>query len=92
VNYVVHGEDVLIRSGPGPKLQAAERGDLVAFEVDDIDEAAHRGWSVVVHGKARRLSPADVQHLPVDAQPWAVGPRSHVIQVQAHRVTGRRLG
>jgi len=92
VNYVVDGEDVLIRSGPGPKLQAAERGDLVAFEVDDIDEATQRGWSVVVHGKARRLSPADVQHLQVQAQPWAVGPRSHVIRVRPRRITGRRLG
>src|SRR3954453_3009958 len=87
VNYVLYGEDVLIRSGPGPKLQAAERGDVVAFEVDEIDEAAQRGWSVVVHGRAQRLSAAEARHLPEDAQPWAVGPRAHLIRVQAHRVT-----
>ena len=92
VNYVVDGDDVLIRSGPGPKLQAAERHDLVAFEVDDIDELAHRGWSVVLHGTAQRLSPAEVNRLQVEAQPWAVGPRSHVIRVRPRRITGRRLG
>jgi nitroimidazol reductase NimA-like FMN-containing flavoprotein (pyridoxamine 5'-phosphate oxidase superfamily) len=92
VNYVVYGEDVLIRSGPGPKLQAAERRDVVAFEVDDIDEAARRGWSVVVHGTAQLLSMTDARHLPADTHPWASGPRSHVIRVQTQRVTGRRLG
>jgi nitroimidazol reductase NimA-like FMN-containing flavoprotein (pyridoxamine 5'-phosphate oxidase superfamily) len=92
VNYVMVGEDVLIRSGPGPKLQAAERRDVVAFEVDEIDEVAHRGWSVVVHGTARRLSAAETGRLPVDARPWAVGPRSHVIRVRPQRITGRRLG
>ena len=92
VNYVMDGEDVLIRSGPGPKLQAAERRDVVAFEVDHIDEVAHRGWSVVVHGTARRLSAAEAAHLPVDARPWTVGPRSHVIRVRPQRITGRRLG
>ena len=92
VNYVLAGDDVLIRSGPGPKLQAAERRDVVAFEVDHIDEDAHSGWSVVVHGTATRLSAAEAARLPVDARPWAVGPRSHVIRVRPQRITGRRLG
>src|SRR4051794_9922956 len=92
VNYVVYGEDVLIRSGPGPKLQAAERRDVVAFEVDDIDEGGQRGWSVVVHGTAEQLSMADARHLPADPHPWATGPRTHLIRVQTQSVTGRRLG
>jgi nitroimidazol reductase NimA-like FMN-containing flavoprotein (pyridoxamine 5'-phosphate oxidase superfamily) len=92
VNYVLDGEDILIRSGPGPKLQAAERHDLVAFEVDSIDEEQHRGWSVVVHGVAHRLTGAEAKHLPVDVQPWAVGPRPHVIRVRIRRISGRRVG
>jgi len=94
VNYVVSGSDVLVRSGPGPKLQAAERRELVAFEVDDVDDEATTGWSVVLVGRAHRLTPAQLQsfgegELPV---PWVSGPRHSVIRIRPTRITGRRLG
>jgi nitroimidazol reductase NimA-like FMN-containing flavoprotein (pyridoxamine 5'-phosphate oxidase superfamily) len=93
VNYVVEGDDVLVRSGPGPKLQSAERGDTVAFEVDDVDLATHTGRSVVVVGTASRCSPAELAQLDavVDGRPWAAGPRHAVIRIRPSRVTGRRL-
>lgn len=91
VNYVLDGRDVLLRSGPGPKLQAAERRDLVAFEVDDIDERSHTGWSVVLVGRARRLSPAERARLSTLPAPWAAGPRDEVVRITAVRITGRRL-
>jgi nitroimidazol reductase NimA-like FMN-containing flavoprotein (pyridoxamine 5'-phosphate oxidase superfamily) len=93
VNYRVHEGDVLIRSGAGPKLQAAERGDVVAFEVDDIDDDAHAGWSVVVVGRARRLSRSEQLALPADALPqaWANGPRLSVLRIRPTRLDGRRL-
>jgi hypothetical protein len=94
VNYVLSGSDVLVRSGPGPKLQAAERRELVAFEVDDVDDEASTGWSVVLVGRAQRLTPAQLQsldegELPV---PWVAGPRHGVIRIRPTRITGRRLG
>jgi uncharacterized protein len=91
VNYVLRSEDtIVIRTGPGPKLASAERGDRVAFEVDDIDRRTRTGWSVVVTGRARRLSPNEVAacHSP---QPWATGPRRQVLQITIDRVAGRRL-
>ena len=93
VNLAVHGRDLLVRSGPGPKLQAAERREVVAVEVDDVDEQAHTGWSVVAVGRAERLTAAQVQALPLDALPvaWARGPRSAVVRVRAPRVDVRRL-
>lgn len=91
VNYEVDGENVLIRSGPGPKLQAAERGDMVAFEVDDIDEEQHTGWSVVVVGRARRLSAAEQNRVELVPKPWAAGPRLHLVRITSTRITGRRL-
>jgi uncharacterized protein len=89
VNYTLDGEDVLFRTGPGPKLQAAEREDVVAFEVDDVDEQARSGWSVVVVGRAR-LEPVapDAGRGP---EPWAGGPRRHLVRIVPVRVTGRRL-
>lgn len=93
VNYRLHEGDVLVSSGPGPKLQAAERGDVVALEVDHVDEDAHAGSSVVVVGRARRLSRAEQLALPghVLPHPWANGPRLNVLRIRPTRVDGRRL-
>jgi len=89
VNYTYVGGDIFIRSGPGPKLQAAERRDRVAFEVDEIDSALRTGRSVVVAGIAVRVHVDDDGDLP---QPWASGPRNQLIRITPRRVTGRALG
>lgn len=93
VNYALHGDDVLVRSGPGPKLQAADRGEVLVLQVDDVDEDARTGWSVVAAGPGRRLSAAQQQALRGDVLPetWATGPRHAVIRIQMARVEGRRL-
>lgn len=90
INYALDGRDILIASGPGPKLQAAERREVVALLVDEIDEVEHSGWSVLVVGRAERLTPADAARLP-DPLPWARGPRRHVLRITTQRVEGRRL-
>ena len=93
VNLALDGERLLVRSGPGPKLQAAERREVVAVEVDDLDEDSRTGWSVVVAGRARRLHTTEAAALPDDLLPevWARGPRSSVIAIELTRVEGRRL-
>jgi nitroimidazol reductase NimA-like FMN-containing flavoprotein (pyridoxamine 5'-phosphate oxidase superfamily) len=96
VNYRVDGRDILIATGPGPKLQAAVRRDAVAFEVDAIDEETRTGWSVVVTGKAtierastpRARAAADDEPGP---ESWAPGPRLTVLRVSTGRITGRWL-
>jgi hypothetical protein len=53
VNYAFDGEVVVFRTDPGQKLS----GSLlrkVAFEVDDVDEAAGTGWSVLLQATATR--------------------------------------
>lgn len=90
VNYAFDGQAILVRSAHGPKLQAAERQDVVAFEVDGIDEATRTGWSVVVIGAARRLAPGDPSR-HADPIPWANGPRPHIISIEPRRIDGRRL-
>lgn len=88
VNYSLSGDHVLIRTGSGPKLQAAQRRETVAFEVDQIDEADHSGWSVVVAGRLRVVEPNEPLEGPV---PWATGPRRHLLLLETTRITGRRL-
>ena len=92
VNYVSRPDgSVLFRSGPGPKLSAADRRDVVAFQVDDIDDVHHTGWSVLVTGRARRLTHADVCGLSDIPEPWANGPRHQFVLIEPTRIEGRRL-
>lgn len=92
VNYVMDGADrILIRTGPGPKLQAAARSAVVAFEVDEIDEHARIGWSVVVAAQASVVSPQSHERAGRAGEPWASGPRADVICLRIGRVEGRRL-
>lgn len=93
VNYAVDGRTLVVRSGRGPKLEAARRGDLVAFEVDDIDVERHVGWSVAVTGRARCPDkPAELARLrQVDLTAWAAGPRDQLILIDPIHVGGRRM-
>ena len=90
VNYVLRDGVILIQTGPGPKLQAAERRELVAFEVDDIDRDTRSGWSVVITGRAERLSYSDAAALDLPA-PWANGIRRHTMRITPRHVEGRRM-
>jgi hypothetical protein len=93
VNFAVHEGHAYVRTGVGPKLQAAERGERLVLEVDDISEDTHTGWSVVASGSARRLTTREVHALPPQALPttWANGPRFALLELDLKRVEGRRL-
>lgn len=88
VNYLWHDGGVLIRSGPGPKLQAAQRGDVVAFEVDELDEIGRTGCSAVVVGPASVVESRTWTH---EVRCWAGGPHHHLIRINPTRLEGRRL-
>jgi nitroimidazol reductase NimA-like FMN-containing flavoprotein (pyridoxamine 5'-phosphate oxidase superfamily) len=93
VNYCVSDHKIVIRSARGPKLEAAGRGDLVAFEVDELDVVARTGWSVSITGRARWVrDPRELARLAkVDVEPWVAGDRDEVIVINPMHVAGRRL-
>lgn len=92
VNYVSRADgSVLFCTGPGPKLSAADRRDVVALQVDDVDEQSHTGWSVLVVGRARRLTASETSRLRDVPLPWATGPRHQVVLIEPTRLEGRRL-
>ncbi len=71
VNYVFHDGHVALPTDPGTKLSAAAQG-RVAFEVDEIDDSLHTGWSVLVTGVGYEVTDAldstsvATRRLPVD--------------------------
>src|SRR5439155_3593860 len=93
VNYLVDGEDIIIRTDPGSKLRAAARRQEVAFEVDQSDALYQDGWSVVVQGRAEEVVRADeIERLrSLTLVPWARGDRSHWIRIRPDVISGRRL-
>jgi uncharacterized protein len=90
-NYVLDDGVVVLRTGPGELVDGLPRP--AAFEVDDADTPSHRGWSVVVHGRAEEVvEEAEleaVRALPL--RPWAPGSRAHYIRVLSRSITGRRI-
>lgn len=93
VNYAMLDGDIVFRTGPGTKLDAALRGTVVAFEVDEADVMSHTGWSVMVIGVARPISdPAELERaeqLPL--MPWAERGRDTFVRLETRRVSGREL-
>lgn len=89
VFYAVVDDDIVFRTAPGTKLDAALLGAKVAFEVDGIAP----GWSVLIKGHARELrGVAEQQHARTRlGNDWPEGERDHIVAIRAEEVTGRRL-
>jgi nitroimidazol reductase NimA-like FMN-containing flavoprotein (pyridoxamine 5'-phosphate oxidase superfamily) len=93
INYALEGENVVFRTAAGTKLDAAVRGAIVAFEVDEIHPVNHTGWSVVAVGPASEVTePAElevVRRLPLSS--WAPADRGHFVRIAPTLLSGRRL-
>jgi nitroimidazol reductase NimA-like FMN-containing flavoprotein (pyridoxamine 5'-phosphate oxidase superfamily) len=65
----------------------------VAFEVDQFDDAAREGWSVLIQGPAHHLDSESEQTaaLAAGVEPWPSGEKDHFIRITPARVTGRRV-
>ncbi|WP_253911326.1 pyridoxamine 5'-phosphate oxidase family protein [Streptomyces sp. CNQ-509] len=93
VNYEVVDEEIAFRTAPN-SVPAAAVDSEVAFEVDHLDEAMSRGWSVLVVGPARVVTEPDAVRKLIDrahASPWAGGGREMWVSIQPRRITGRRI-
>lgn len=90
VNYVVDDGTLLFRTAAGNKLFGVELGGQVAFEVDVVEGETAR--SVVVRGRARRLSEAEahrVELLPLHV--WVDTRKDEVVAIEPLAVTGREI-
>jgi nitroimidazol reductase NimA-like FMN-containing flavoprotein (pyridoxamine 5'-phosphate oxidase superfamily) len=99
VNYMLHDGAIVFRtaqeSPTGEDLQTgiAHAEYQVAFEIDDIDDAAREGWSVLIQGPAHHMA-SEAEQASVRAsgvEPWPAGSREHAIRITPARITGRRL-
>ena len=95
VNHVVDGDQVVIRAYVGTAIDTAvgrNTGMVVAYEADLIDPDTHLGWSVIVVGRASRVSDGpEADHFRGVLEPWVTGGTDDVIAIQADMVDGFRL-
>jgi uncharacterized protein len=93
VNFVVDDRSIVFRTDGGSKLRGLDRNPSVCFEVDTIDPAQRKGWSILVKGRAAAIVTADelskVSTLPL--RPWALGEKARWIRITPEEVTGRRI-
>jgi transcriptional regulator with XRE-family HTH domain len=93
VNYDVVDGDLVFRTAPDAAPAEAVDAE-VAFEVDRVDEAMSRGWSVLALGRAEAMrDPEEVRRLQQRARssPWAGGQRTLWVRIRPTRLTGRRI-
>ncbi|MFR9799804.1 pyridoxamine 5'-phosphate oxidase family protein [Streptomyces sp. MS06] len=93
VNYSIVDGAVVFRTA-AHATPARAVGQRVALEVDRIDEAFSRGWSVLVRGDAEAVTDsAAVRRLNGRAHstPWAGGRRSQWVRIVPVAITGRRI-
>src|SRR5262245_8474269 len=93
VNFVLDGEDIIIRTTAGSKLSRATRNAVVAFEADEFNPETRTGWSVAVVGRARAVTePAEYTRLEaLPLRPWAPGSRDHFIAISTEQTSGRLI-
>ncbi|GAA5041791.1 pyridoxamine 5'-phosphate oxidase family protein [Streptomyces similanensis] len=84
---------VVLRTAADSGLVRAVDGAIVAFEADEVDAAAHSGWSVVVTGTASVVGDAgERRRLDRDVPcSWAPSPREVFVRIEPELVTGREL-
>jgi len=87
VNYLAVTGRILLRTAAYGSMARECRDSEVAFQVDDIDDETHSGWSVLVRGRCRDAEPGDEP----DSDVWAPGTRRVLFAIEAREVTGRRL-
>lgn len=93
VNFVLDGDTLIFSTADGDKYRAAERGDVVAFEVDEVDLDRHLGWTVTAVGHLSVIDPEEAEPLRHDLllRPWAPNRDAYLIRLAIESLEGRRL-
>ena len=95
VNYAVVDDSIIFRTTADGVLGSYALTTVMAFEVDHVDYAAQRGWSVVATGQAEAVEdPDELAQIRAVWEPrtWAGGARNVYVRLAWHELTGRRLG
>ena len=95
VNFILVGENIVFRTIPGTKLDAATAKAVVAFEVDSYAPDGTSGWSVLVQGVSSEITdPGELLALAgIPLQAWALDDRTaaRLVRIESSFISGRRF-
>jgi nitroimidazol reductase NimA-like FMN-containing flavoprotein (pyridoxamine 5'-phosphate oxidase superfamily) len=91
VNFLVHDHSIFFASAPGSKLMELTENPGVAFEVDG--QLADDLWSVVIHGRAKRLArDSDIESSGIlQHKGWHPTEKYNYVRITPDEITGRRF-
>jgi nitroimidazol reductase NimA-like FMN-containing flavoprotein (pyridoxamine 5'-phosphate oxidase superfamily) len=99
VNYALQDGAVVFRTAAHSPLDEDLQTGItdadykVAFEIDSIDLASQRGWSVLIQGPAHHVAGVEEEAVrQAGVQSWAPGDRELFVRIVPSRITGRRVG
>jgi uncharacterized protein len=94
VTYQYRTGNVIFRTSPVGVLSGLARRTSVAFEIDEIDEQNHSGWSVLVLGFAEAIADSYLLKTAWETGPvpWAEGTRNLFIEITPRTISGRSVG
>jgi nitroimidazol reductase NimA-like FMN-containing flavoprotein (pyridoxamine 5'-phosphate oxidase superfamily) len=94
VNYALDGDDIVMRTMPGSRLDVGQ--GHAAFEVDSFDRTTESGWSVLVTGHLEEVTwyqAKDIARLQaLTVVPWAAGDRNLWLRLRPGFIAGRIVG
>jgi nitroimidazol reductase NimA-like FMN-containing flavoprotein (pyridoxamine 5'-phosphate oxidase superfamily) len=93
VNYWFDGEVIFIKTGAESALLSVALDDeVVAFEIDEVDQFEHTGWSVLVTGLANAVPiPDESESTAAPIPRWAPGEGDAIVALTPSFVSGRRI-
>lgn len=94
VEYAMDGESIVLETGRGTTLGLATAGAVVAFEVDNLHEHGHSGWTVMVTGVAEEVPDGPeldrLRSLLPDEQDVPDDRDERFVRISSEIVSGRR--
>ncbi len=90
VNFALDDGRIVIRTGSGALWAAACRSVRATFEVDEVRNVDHRGWSVLASGPLAPVD-TDVRVLALPLRAWAPEGRDRFVAVTIEELSGRQL-
>ena len=91
VSFAVVEDELVVAARAGSAGEALAVDTVVAFEVDVLDHAGRRGWSVVVSGRVEELDADVAAVVRPQLKPWPVADSDRLLLVRSERISGQRV-
>jgi uncharacterized protein len=93
MNFALDDGLILLRTAPDSTVARKVDGQVVVFQVDELDAATSSGWSITVTGRAALVTDPDAiaRYLAVPLAPWAPGTKELFVTVGIELAEGVRI-